>query len=191
MLPVILLVLAVLFAGWLGLTFNRLVALRNRMRAAWASIDALLKRRTDLIPNLVQAVRGYMGHEQRTLTEVASARTHALEAGGAPSDTTTRAHAENTLTSGIRRLFALAEAYPELKASDAVLSLQQQLAETENDIASARRYYNAVVRDFNTLRESFPTLLIANPLGFQAGEFFELSDIAERDAPVTNLGATG
>ena len=115
----------------------------------------------------------------------------ALSAGGAPSDTTTRAHAENTLTNGVRRLLALAEAYPELKASENLLALQQQLTDTENDIASARRYYNAVVRDFNTLRESFPTLLIANPLGFQAGEFFELADIAERDAPATNLGAIG
>lgn len=191
MLLIVLLVLAVLLAIWFSLTFNRLVGLRNRMRAAWASIDALLKRRTDLIPNLVQVVRGYMGHEQRTLTEVAAARTHALSAGGAPSDTTTRAHAENTLTNGVRRLLALAEAYPELKASESLLALQQQLTNTENDIASARRYYNAVVRDFNTLRESFPTLLMANPFGFQAGEFFELADIAERDAPTTNLGAIG
>jgi LemA protein len=145
----------------------------------------------DLIPNLVEAVRGYMGHERRTLTEVTAARTQALEAGGAPSDTTARAHAENTLTSAVRRLFALSEAYPELKASENLLALQRQLTETENDIASARRYYNAVVRDFNTLRESFPTLLVANSLSFRAGEFFELSDITERDAPTTNLGAIG
>ncbi|HET8761914.1 MAG TPA: LemA family protein, partial [Gemmatimonadales bacterium] len=85
--------------------------------------------------------------------------------------------------------FVLAEAYPELKASENVLALQQQLTETENDIASARRYYNAVVRDFNTLRESFPTLLVAGPFGFQPGEFFELTDITERNAPATNLGA--
>ncbi len=187
--PIIVLVLAVLVAGWFAWTFNRLVALRNRMRAAWASIDALLKRRTDLIPNLVEAVRGYMGHEQRTLAAVTSARKEALGAGGRPGDTTSRAHAENVLTGGLRQLLALAEAYPELKASDTVLSLQRQLAETENDIASARRYYNAVVRDFNTLRESFPTLLVANALGFQAGAYFELSDIAERNAPATNLGA--
>jgi LemA protein len=181
--------LAILVAGWLAWTFNRLVALRNRMRAAWASVDALLKRRADLIPNLVDLVRGYMGHEQHTLAAVTNARTEALSAGGRPTDNTNRAHAENLLTSGVRQLLALAEAYPELKASENVLALQQQLTETENDIASARRYYNAVVRDFNTLRESFPTLLVAGPFGFQPGEFFELTDITERNAPATNLGA--
>lgn len=188
MLPIILLLLAAVLAVWFGVTFNRLVALRNRMRAAWASIDALLKRRADLVPNLVEAVRGYMGHEQRTLAAVTSARTAALEAGGKPSETGARASAENALTSGVRQIFALAEAYPELKASENILALQRQLTGTEDDIASARRYYNAVVRDFNTLRESFPALLVAGPLGFQAGEFFELSDIAEREAPAATLG---
>ena len=186
---IILLALAVLVAAWLAWTFNRLVALRNRMRAAWASVDALLKRRADLIPNLVELVRGYMGHEQGTLNAVTEARNEALSAGGKPSDNTSRAHAENLLTSGVRQIFALAEAYPELKASENVLALQGQLTDTENDIASARRYYNAVVRDFNTLRESFPTLLVAGTLGFQPGEFFELTDISERNAPATNLGA--
>jgi LemA protein len=159
------------------------------MRAAWASVDALLKRRADLIPNLVELVRGYMGHEQGTLNAVTEARNEALSAGGKPSDNTSRAHAENLLTSGVRQIFALAEAYPELKASENVLALQGQLTDTENDIASARRYYNAVVRDFNTLRESFPTLLVAGTLGFQPGKFFELTDISERNAPATNLGA--
>lgn len=186
---ILLLALAILVAGWLAWTFNRLVALRNRMRAAWASIDALLKRRADLIPNLVESVRGYMGHEQHTLAAVTEARAEALSAGGKPSDNTTRAHAENVLTSGVRQIFALAEAYPELKASENVLALQQQLTDTENDIASARRYYNAVVRDFNTLSQSFPTLLVASPFGFRPGEFFELSDISERNVPATNLGA--
>ena len=189
MLSILLLALAVLVAAWLAWTFNRLVALRNRMRAAWASVDALLKRRADLIPNLVELVRGYMGHEQGTLNAVTEARNEALSAGGKPSDNTSRAHAENLLTSGVRQIFALAEAYPELKASENVLALQGQLTDTENDIASARRYYNAVVRDFNTLRESFPTLLVAGTLGFQPGEFFELTDISERNAPATNLGA--
>jgi LemA protein len=189
MLSILLLALAVLVAAWLAWTFNRLVALRNRMRAAWASVDALLKRRADLIPNLVELVRGYMGHEQGTLNAVTEARNEALSAGGKPSDNTSRAHAENLLTSGVRQIFALAEAYPELKASENVLALQGQLTDTENDIASARRYYNAVVRDFNTLRESFPTLLVAGTLGFQPGKFFELTDISERNAPATNLGA--
>ena len=186
---ILLLLIILAAAGWFGWTYNRLVALRNRMRAAWASIDTLLKRRADLVPNLVQAVRGYMGHEQRTLTELAAARAQALQAGGAPSDTESRARAENALTSGVRQLFAVAEAYPDLKASQSVLTLQQQLTETDNDIASARRYYNAVVRDFNTLRESFPALLVAGPLGFQPGQYFELSDIAERDVPAADVRA--
>jgi LemA protein len=189
MLSILLLALAILVAAWMAWTYNRLVALRNRMRAAWASVDALLKRRADLIPNLVDLVRGYMGHEQHTLAAVPEARAEALSAGGKPSDNTTRAHAENVLTSGVRQIFALAEAYPELKASENVLALQQQLTETENDIASARRYYNAVVRDFNTLSESFPTLLVASVFGFGPAEFFELTDIAERNAPAANLGA--
>lgn len=189
MLSILLLALAILVVAWLAWTYNRLVALRNRMRAAWASVDALLKRRADLIPSLVELVRGYMGHEQGTLTAVTEARNEALSAGGKPSDNTSRAHAENLLTSGVRQIFALAEAYPELKASENVLALQQQLTDTENDIASARRYYNAVVRDVNTLAESFPTLLVASVFGFGPGEFFELTDIAERNAPAANLGA--
>lgn len=188
MLVVLLVALAV--AAWFGWSFNRLVSLRNRMRAAWASVDALLKRRADLVPNLVQVVRGYMGHEQRVFTDVAAARAGATQAGGAPDDTAARAQAENALTTGVRQLVALAESYPDLKASQQVLALQQQLTGTENDIASARRYYNAVVRDYNTLRETFPTLLIAGPLGFSEGQYFELSDIVERDAPAAGLGGS-
>ncbi|MGH7657244.1 MAG: LemA family protein, partial [Gemmatimonadales bacterium] len=104
-----------------------------------------------------------------------------------PDDTTGRARAENELTSGMRQLFALVEAYPDLKASDSILDLQRQLSDTEDDIASARRYYNAVVRDLNTLRESFPDLFIARVFGFNAGEYFELTDISEREAPSADL----
>lgn len=184
---VIALVLVLLALGWLAWTFNRLVGLRNRLKAAWGDVDALLKRRADLIPNLVEAVRGYMGHEERTLSRVTTARANALMVGGAPDNTGGRAHAENMLTSGMRQLFAVVEDYPELKASETFLDLQRQLAETENDIASGRRYYNAVVRDFNTLRETFPNLLIAGPLGFQASEYFELAELAEREAPVVDV----
>jgi LemA protein len=186
-LGVIALVLVVLVVAWLALTFNRLVALRNRLRAAWGDVDALLTRRADLIPTLVEAVKGYVGHESRTLTRVTTARSNALMAGGAPDNTSARAHAENQLTSGVRQLFAVVENYPDLKASESFLQLQSQLAETENDIASGRRYYNAVVRDFNTLRETFPNLLIAGPFGFDAGEYFELADLAEREAPVADV----
>lgn len=183
--------LAILIVGWLAWTFNRLVALRNRLRAAWGDVDALLKRRADLIPNLVEAVRGYMGHEERTLTRVTTARANALMAGGSPDHTAGRAHAENLLTSGMRQLFAVVEDYPDLKASETFLELQRQLAETENDIASGRRYYNAVVRDFNTLRETFPNLLVAGPLGFTAGEYFELTELDERVAPVADVRPDG
>ena len=185
---VIVLVVAVLIAGWLAMTFNRLVAMRNRMRAAWADVDTLLKRRADLIPNLVQTVRGYMDHEEGTLTRVTEARARAASAGGGPESAATRAQAENALTAGLRQLFAVAESYPDLKANQNVLDLQRQLGETENDIASARRYYNAVVRDFNTLRETFPNVLIAGPFGFRPGEFFELADVAEREVPKVDLG---
>jgi LemA protein len=185
---VIVLVVAVLIAGWLAMTFNRLVAMRNRMRGAWADVDTLLKRRADLIPNLVQAVRGYMDHEEGTLSRVTEARARAASAGSGPENAAARAEAENALTAGLRQLFAVAESYPDLKANQNVLDLQHQLGETENDIASARRYYNAVVRDFNTLRETFPNVLIAGPFGFRPGEFFELADAAQREVPKVDLG---
>ncbi len=185
---VIVLVVAVLIAGWLAMTFNRLVAMRNRMRGAWADVDTLLKRRADLIPNLVQAVRGYMDHEEGTLQRVTEARARAASASSGPENAAARAEAENALTAGLRQLFALAESYPDLKANQNVLDLQRQLGETENDIASARRYYNAVVRDFNTLRETFPNVLIAGSFGFRPGEFFELADVAQREAPKVDLG---
>lgn len=179
--------LVIVIAGWVAWSFNRLVALRNRLRAAWGNVDVLLKRRADLVPNLVQTVRGYMGYEEGTLTRVTAARTNAMRTRGAPENTTDRARAENELTSGMRQLFALVEAYPELKASDSILDLQRQLSGTEDDIASARRYYNAVVRDLNTLRETFPDLFVARAFGFKAGDYFELTDIAEREAPSADL----
>ena len=170
----------VLALAWI---FNSLVGLRNRMRAAWSDIDALLKRRAELIPNLVAAVEGYMEHEQRTLEGVVAARASAILAGGNPRSTASRTAAENVLTQRVHGLLAIVEDYPELRASETFLDLQRELAETENDIASARRYYNAVVRDYNTRRESFPNLIVARPFGFEAGEHFELSDLSEREAP--------
>ena len=173
-------VLAGAVLAWVAWVFNRLVSLRNRLRSAWADVDALLKRRADLIPNLVSAVRGYAGHEQRTLEEVTQARAAALGAG---DDRAARAEAENALTRRVHGLIAIAEAYPELQASANFLQLQTELVQTENDIASARRYYNAVARDLNTRRETFPNLLVAAALGFHRAEFFELSDLDERTAP--------
>jgi LemA protein len=177
---IVIVVVALAVAAWVAWVFNRLVSLRNRLRSAWADVDALLKRRADLVPNLVAAVRGYTGHEQRTLEEVTEARAAAVGAG---DDRATRAAAENALTRRVHGLIAIAEAYPELRASANFLQLQSELVLTENDIASARRYYNAVARDLNTSRETFPNLLIAGALGFGRAEFFELTDIDERAAP--------
>lgn len=173
-------------ALWVAWLFNNLVGLRNRLRGAWGDIDALLKRRADLIPGVVAAVRGYAAHEERTLESVTAARTTAMLAGGGPEGTASRAAAENALTQRLNQLLALVEDYPDLKASTNFLQLQEELTETENHIANARRYYNAVVRDYNTRRETFPNLLISAPLGFAPGEFFELTDLAQREAP--NVG---
>lgn len=175
-------------ALWVAWLFNSLVGLRNRLRGAWGDIDALLKRRADLIPGVVAAVRGYAAHEKRTLESVTAARTTAMLAGGGPEGTASRAAAENMLTQRLNQLMALVEDYPDLKASTNFLQLQEELTETENHIANARRYYNAVVRDYNTRRETFPNLLISAPLGFAPGEFFELTELAQREAP--DVGTT-
>lgn len=183
-------VLAVLLAlvAWLAWTWNRLVALRAAIRAAWASIDALLKRRTDLIPNLVAVVRGYMDHEADTLRQVVHARTSALAASETPQDVQARERAEELLTSSVRQLFALVESYPELRADQRIRDFQQQLVATEDDLAMARRYYNAVVRDYNILRETFPTMLVAGPFGFREERYFELSGPEEGSVPAADLG---
>lgn len=175
------LVLAVLV--WAAWVFNRLVGLRNRLKAAWGDIDALLKRRADLIPNLVAAVKGYASHEERVFTEVTEARAGAEAAAEGEPSPRARSEAENRLTRRVHRLIALAEDYPELRASANFLDLQAELTGTENDIAHARRYYNAVIRDYETERQRFPAVLIAGLLGFGPREYFELSDLAEREAP--------
>jgi len=184
---IVLVVLAAALVLWVAWTFNRLVSLRNRMRAAWGDVDALLKRRADLIPNLVAAVRGYMGHEERVLTEVTEARAGVSAAPDAPERAGDRARAESVVSERLGRLIAVVEAYPELRASATFLELQDQLTRTEDDLASARRYYNAVVRDLNTLRESFPPLLVARLLGFREAQLFELADPGERTAPAADV----
>jgi LemA protein len=178
--------LLVLVAGAAIFIFNRLVGLKNRARGSWSDIDVQLKRRHDLVANLVETVKGYAQHERGTLEEVTRARAHAEGArdGGDPKQT---GEAENLLTGRMRGLFALAEAYPDLKASDRFLDLQRALADLENDIQNARRYYNAVVRDLNTRIQSFPDLLLARPLGFKEWDFFELEDAAEAAAPRVDL----
>lgn len=181
--------LVILSAGvllWLAWTWNRLVALRAALRAAWASVDVLLKRRADLVPQLVAVVRGSMDHESNTLTRVTESRSSALAADGVAQ----RANAEEQFGGAVRQLVALVESYPTLRANASALEFQRQLSDTENDIAMARRYYNAVCRDLNILRETFPTLLVANMLGFEAGAYFELSDAREAAVPNASLERT-
>jgi LemA protein len=157
--------------------YNRLVSLRQSAEAAWSDIDVQLKRRYNLIPALVDTVKGYKEYEAETLEKVIAARQMGLEARSVKEHEA----ADNLLTQALGRLFALAEAYPDLKANVNFLDLQQQLSQIENAIQNARRYYNAVVRDYNTRLESFPDLLIARKYGFEPKEFFEL-DAEEAEA---------
>jgi LemA protein len=181
---VVLLLVAVFAFG--AFLFNRLVGLKNRAASAWSDIDVQLKRRHDLVDNLVETVRGYTQHERQTLEEVTRLRSQAdqTRSTGLPAAT---GAAEAALTSRLTSLLAVVEAYPELKASARFLDLQRALTAVENDIQNARRYYNAVVRDLNTRIQSFPDLLIAGPLGFQQREFFQLDDPTEAAVPQVNL----
>ncbi|MBI3910673.1 MAG: LemA family protein [Armatimonadetes bacterium] len=159
--------LAALLA-WVLVVYNRLVRLRVLARNAWSDIDVQLKRRHDLVPNLVETVKGYAAHEQGTLERVVQARHQAMSVSG-PRE---RSEAENALTQALRHLFVLVEAYPDLKANQGFLQLQSDLTSVEEDIANARRYYNAVVRDFNTESQTFPAVLIARGFGFTELSFF-------------------
>ena len=165
----ILLLVVVVVALWLVATYNGLVRRKNQVQEGWSDIDVQLKRRYDLIPNLMETVKGYMQHEERVLTQVTEARTLAMKAENAD----TRAQAENALTGALKSLFAVAENYPDLKASANFLKLQDELADTENKIQAARRFYNGQVRDFNTAVQVFPTNLIASIMGMKAFAFFE------------------
>jgi LemA protein len=156
--------------------YNQLVQLRVRTDSAWSDIDVQLKRRHDLIPNLVETVKGYAAHEKGTFENIAKFRSMAMQAS-TPAD---KAQAENQLTGALKSLFAVAENYPELKANDEFLQLQGQLSQTEDTIQNARRYYNAVVRDLNTRIQSFPTNILAGMFGFQQRQFFE-TDAADRE----------
>ncbi len=164
---------------WVIAAYNSLVQLRVRADSAWSDIDVQLKRRHDLIPNIVETVKGYAAHEKGTFENVTKYRSMAMQASG-PAE---RAQAEGQLTMALKSLFAVAENYPQLRASEQFMSLQASLQEVENAIQNARRYYNAVVRDFNTKVQSFPTNILAGMFGFQTKQFFELETPAER-APV-------
>jgi LemA protein len=180
--------IVVLIAIWLVLTYNGLVTLRNRTQEAWSEIDVELKRRHDLIPNLVQTVQGYMGHERGTLEAVTNARAGAV-AAGATGDPAKIGAAENMLTQSLRSLFAVSENYPDLKAISAFTNLQEQLTATEDKIEFSRRFYNGNVRDYNIKLQTLPTSLIAGVLGFKAFGFFQ-ADEADRAVPQVNFGNT-
>ncbi len=165
-------ILAVLIVG----LYNSLIRLKNKCQEAWSDIDTQLKRRYDLIPNLVETVKGYAKHEEGTLEKVVQARNAAMNAKTLPE----KEQAENMITGALKTIFALAENYPDLKANQNFLELQNTLTEIEEHIQLSRRYYNATVRDFNTKIEVFPNNLIAGPFGFQKREFFEVDGEEER-----------
>lgn len=162
---------------WLVFTYNKLIRLRFRAREAISDIDVQLKRRYELIPNLVEAVKGYMKHERSVLENVTNARTAAMD-GGDPLE---RADSENTLSGTLKTLFAVAENYPDLKANANFLDLQRELADTENKIQASRRFYNTTVRDLNTKIQTLPTKLIAGAMKFKEEKFFEVDSEEERE----------
>ncbi|MEK7574146.1 MAG: LemA family protein [Patescibacteria group bacterium] len=176
-LTVSLIVLAVLVLSVISI-YNRLVQLRLRAKEALSDIDVQLKRRYDLIPNLVETVKGYMEHERTVLENVTQARAKAAGAGGNPLE---RNDAENALSNTLKTLFAVAENYPDLKANANFLELQRELADTENKIQAARRFYNGNVRDLNTAIETFPSNILASLFNFKAEKFFETEIAAEKE----------
>ena len=167
---------------WVIISYNSLVKLVTRTKEAWADIEVQLKRRYDLIPNLVNTVKGYATHETSAFENVTKARAAAMGA----SSMTDHGKAENMLTGALKSLFAVSEAYPALRASENFLHLQTELTAAEDKIAAARRFYNGLVRDLNTAIEQFPAVLIARSLGFGARDFFEM-DEAEREVPKVNM----
>ncbi|HTT75025.1 MAG TPA: LemA family protein [Candidatus Binataceae bacterium] len=178
----ILLAVVVVIAFYLVIAYNGLVRLKNEIDNAWRQIDVQLKRRHDLIPNLVEAVKGYMNFERDTLTQVVEARNRAVAA----PDQASRVAAENQLTMGLGRLLAVMERYPQLKADQNVMQLQEQLTTTENQLAFARQAYNDVVLNYNTRIQSFPTNMIANNFGFTTAQYFKI-DEPDRAVPKVDL----
>ncbi len=168
-------------AGYAIVIYNGLVSNRQMVREGWSGIDVQLKRRTDLIPNLMETVKGYMAHERETLDAVINARAKATSA--AASGPEARAKAEGELSSALGRLLAIAEAYPDLKANTTFLEFQAALQATEDEIQMARRYYNGAVRNLNIQVESFPSNIVANTFKFEQAEYFELENEAERAVP--------
>ena len=170
----------VAIVGWLIAMYNGLIKLKNRVKEAWSDIDVQLKRRYDLIPNLVETVKGYAKHESETLENVIKARNEAM-AIQKTGDAKEQAQAENVLSSTLKSIFALAENYPDLKANQNFLELQRELTDTEDKIQASRRFYNGNVRDFNTKIETFPTNIFAGMLHFKKFDFFEIGDEKQRE----------
>jgi LemA protein len=182
---IVILVLIVVVALLLVALFNRLVRARNRVDYAWGQVEVQLKRRWDLIPNLVETVKGYAAHERGTFEAVTQARAAAQRAQG-PAES---AQAEGILSQALGRLFAVAEAYPELRATENFQQLQAQLNETENKVAVSRQVYNDTVLTYNNAVQTFPGAVLAGPFGFTTREFFEVEDAAEREAPRVDFGS--
>ena len=172
---------------YLMTAYNGLVRLKVQYDNAWSDIDVQLKRRYDLIPNIVETVKGYAAHEKGTLEAVVAARNQAMTAQGPAA----KGEAEGLLTGALRQVFALAEAYPQLRAVESFTQLQNTLNEIEDSVQNARRYYNAVVRDFNTMIEQFPSNIVAGMGHFKEREFFQVSAAAEREVPKVSFGTTG
>ena len=180
----------VVFVLWAMGAYNRLVGLRNRYKNAFSQIDVQLKRRYDLIPNLVEVAKGYMTHERETLEAVIAARNRAMNAGqaaaaapGNPQAMQALSGAETALMGSMRQFYAVAESYPDLKANQNMLGLQEELTSTENKVSFSRQAYNDAVTEYNTAREVFPTVIIANFTGFTPAELFQLESVEERAAP--------
>jgi LemA protein len=177
----IIIAIAAIIVLWFFFTYNGFITGRNRSEEAWADIEVQLKRRYDLIPNLVNAVKGYAAHESTAFEKVSEARTRAMTSQGTPAS----AQAEGELSGTLKSLFAIAEAYPELKANTNFLSLQTELSDTENKIQAARRFYNGVVRDYNTSLDRSPSNIVGHMFGFQKKNYFDLADNDAAQQPVT------
>jgi LemA protein len=180
---IIVIVVVAILVGYLIVTYNALVRSRNQVENAWSQIDVQLKRRLDLIPNLVETVKGYAAHERETLEAVVTARNNAL---AAPETPPAQAEANNLLSGALRQLFALGEAYPDLKANQNFLALQEELTATEGRVAYARQFYNDSVLTYDNKLESFPTVVIAKMFNFEPKEYFEAEDQA-RTAPTVEF----
>lgn len=178
---IIVLAIVVVVVLFLVLTYNRLVTLRQRVKEAFSDIEVQLKRRHDLIPNLVETVKGYAAHERGVFDEVTQARAGAIAAGAKGPQQ--QAAAEDMLTGALRSLFAVAEAYPQLQAVQEFKDLSENLRDTEDKIQFSRRFYNAQVRDYNTALQTFPTVLLASSFGFTASEYFEVEAPSDREVP--------